>query len=123
MGRARSFSRERGKSDPIDALAVARAVLREPDLPVACHDEQSMELRLLVDRREDLVRHRVATINRMLDRIHHRDHSWSQGPNWDARKPLEELPAWLNTQPGLLAEIAREELQEIGRLTNAALQT
>ena len=32
---------------PIDALAVARAVLREPDLPVASHDEVSRELKLL----------------------------------------------------------------------------
>lgn len=120
MGRARSFSRERGKSDPIDALAVARAVLREPALPVACHDQQSMELRLLVDRREDLIRYRVTVINRMLDRIHQLDPSWSQGRNWDARKPREELAAWLDTQTGLLAEIAREELREIGLLTDAA---
>ena len=34
---------------PIDALSVARAVLREPDLPVACHDATSRELKLLVD--------------------------------------------------------------------------
>ena len=30
------------------------------------------------------------------------------------------LAAWLDTQTGLRAEIAREELQEIGRLTDAA---
>ena len=30
MARSRESARERGKSDPIDALAVARAVLREP---------------------------------------------------------------------------------------------
>ncbi|CAN5522256.1 hypothetical protein BH09ACT7_BH09ACT7_08310 [soil metagenome] len=55
MSRSRTSSRELGKSDPIDALACARAVLREPDLPVASHDAVSMELKLLVDRREDLV--------------------------------------------------------------------
>ena len=55
-----------GKSDPIDALAVARAVLREPDLPVACHDTVSWKLKLLVDRREDLVGQRVAVTNRLL---------------------------------------------------------
>ena len=31
----RKSGRTRGKSDPIDAESVARAVLREPDLPVA----------------------------------------------------------------------------------------
>ena len=39
MAQARKSARQRGKSDPIDAEAVARAVLREPDLPVASHDE------------------------------------------------------------------------------------
>jgi transposase len=55
MSRDRASSRTPGKSDPIDALAVARAVLREPDLPVAFHDQASLELKMLVDRREDLV--------------------------------------------------------------------
>ena len=35
MAGARRSARTRGKSDPIDALSVARAALREPDLPVA----------------------------------------------------------------------------------------
>src|SRR5258708_23407257 len=55
MAGARRGGRERGKSDPIDALAVARIALREPDLPVARLDGPERELRLLVDHREDLV--------------------------------------------------------------------
>src|ERR1700739_4634183 len=51
MAQSRASARTRGKSDPIDALAVARAFLREPDLPVASHDEVSRELKLMVDRR------------------------------------------------------------------------
>ncbi len=35
MAGARRSVREQGKSDPIDALSVAQAALREPDLPVA----------------------------------------------------------------------------------------
>ncbi len=38
MAHARDAARTYGKSDPIDALAVARAALREPNLPVACLD-------------------------------------------------------------------------------------
>lgn len=38
MAAARRGSRQAGKSDPIDALAVAHAALREPDLPVAQMD-------------------------------------------------------------------------------------
>jgi transposase len=59
MAGARRSGREPGKSDPIDALAVARAVLREPDLPVATLDGPDRELRLLVDHREDLVGERT----------------------------------------------------------------
>src|SRR4051794_26723645 len=47
MAQARSSARTRGKSDPIDALAIARAALREPDLPRAEHTHASRELKLL----------------------------------------------------------------------------
>lgn len=59
MAGARRSGRQMGKSDPIDALAVARAVLREPGLPVATLDGPDRELRLLVDHREDLVGERT----------------------------------------------------------------
>jgi transposase len=73
MALTRKSARTLGKSDPIDALAVARAYLREPDLPVASHDEVSRELKLLIDRREDLVAQRTSTINRLLWRVHELD--------------------------------------------------
>lgn len=59
MAGARRSTREPGKSDPIDALAVARAALREPDLPVATLDGAERELRLHVDHREDLIGERT----------------------------------------------------------------
>jgi transposase len=59
--KARSSARQRGKSDPIDALAVARAALQEGlEFPVAHLDGPELDLRLLVDHRERLVRQRVA---------------------------------------------------------------
>src|SRR3954462_12576723 len=77
MAEQRRIARTRGKPDPIAALAVARAALREPDLPAASHDDVSRELKLLVDRREDLVKTRTATINRLLGRVHELDPSWA----------------------------------------------
>jgi len=59
MAGARRSGREPGKSDPIDALAVARAVLREPDLPIATLDGPDRQVRLLIDHREDLVGERT----------------------------------------------------------------
>jgi transposase len=60
MGQSRRGERSSGKSDPIDALAIARAALREgPDtLPGAHLDEQALQVKLLLDHREDLVRAR-----------------------------------------------------------------
>ena len=120
MAHERAGARTRGKSDPIDALAVARAVLRHPDLPVAAHDNVSRELKLLVDRREDLVGQRTATINRLLERIHELDPT--QAPkkaSLDRAKTQTVLAAWLATQDGLLAELATDELGDIIRLTLA----
>ena len=62
MADVRRGARERGKSDSIDALAVARAALREglEDLPAAQLAGPELDLRLLVDHRERLVGQRVA---------------------------------------------------------------
>src|SRR5438128_191882 len=65
MAESRKKGRQRGKSDPIDALAVARAALREPGLPVARLEGVSREVRLLVDHREDLVGERTRMQNRL----------------------------------------------------------
>jgi len=120
MAQTRASARTRGKSDPIDALAVARAVLREPDLPVASHDAVSRELKLLIDRREDLVAQRTSAINRLLWRVHELDPERAPKPrSLDLAKHRELLRAWLATQPGLVAELARDELADISRLTEA----
>jgi transposase len=118
MAQVRASARTRGKSDPIDALAVARAFLREPDLPVASHDEVSRELKLLVDRREVLVAQRTSTINRLLWRVHELDPERAPKPKGlNKAKHRDMLRAWLETLPGLVAELARDELADITRLT------
>jgi transposase len=120
MAQARASARTKGKSDPIDALAVARGYLREPDLPVASHDEVSRELKLLVDRREVLVAQRTATINRLRWRVHELDPERAPVPaSLDRAKHCQLLGAWLATLPGLVAELARDELADITRLTDA----
>ena len=70
MAGARRSGREPGKSDPIDALAVARAALREPALPVARLDGPERDVRLLVDHREDLVAERTRAQNRLRWHLH-----------------------------------------------------
>jgi transposase len=70
MAGARRSSRERGKSDAIDALAVARAALREPSLPVARLAGAEREIRLLVDHRDDLVAERTRIQQRLRWHLH-----------------------------------------------------
>jgi transposase len=118
MAMSRKSARTRGKSDPIDALAVARGFLREPDLPIASHDEVSRELKLLVDRREVLVAQRTATINRLLWRVHELDPERAPKPrSLDLAKHRRILGDWLDTVDGLVAELVRDELADITRLT------
>jgi transposase len=58
MAGARSSARTYGKSDRIDAACVARAALREPDLPEAVLTGPEHDVRLLSDHRDDLVEER-----------------------------------------------------------------
>jgi transposase len=118
MAEQRRVARTRGKSDPIDAAAVARAALRDPELPVASHDEVSRELKLLVDRREDLVQQRTATISRLLWRVHELDPSWAPpARSLDVAKQQRHLADKLAGVAGIVAELARDELSEIVALT------
>jgi transposase len=65
MGASRRGEREPGKSDQIDARAIARAVLREgiERFPAAFLDEDAAEIRLLCDHRDSLVNERTRLIN------------------------------------------------------------
>ena len=121
MAEQRRTARTRGKSDPIDALAVARAALREPDLPVATHDEASRELKLLVDRREDLVGERTRMMNRLrwhLHRIAPGDPDADPAPKaLKQAKTRRRVAEWLADKDGIDARLARDVLADIDRIT------
>lgn len=86
-GLSRRADRRAGKSDPIDALAVARVAVREgPDrLPGAFLAEHAMEIRLLADHREDLVAERTRAQNRL------RWHLLDLCPELEAQLPVRSL--------------------------------
>lgn len=54
-----------GKSDPIDAVAIARVVATEPDLPSPHRNDVLQDLKALCDYREQLVRARTQVANRI----------------------------------------------------------
>jgi transposase len=123
MAGARKSARERGKSDPIDAVAIARAAIREgfETLPVAQLAGPELDVRLLVDHRERLVAQRTALIN---------DLRWGLHDLWpEFEIPSRALtgPRWQERVAGRLARheqcarvrIARDELRRIRELTRA----
>jgi transposase len=87
MGQSRRGEREAGKSDQIDARAVARAVVREgvDRFPAAFLDERALEIRLLHDHRSDLVVERTRQINRL------RWHLVALCPELEAEIPARQL--------------------------------
>jgi transposase len=126
MGASRRGERERGKSDPIDAQAVARAVVKDgvDRFPVAYLDERAMEIRLLFDHRDSLVRERTRIQNRL------RWHLLALCPELEAKlargglshpRQLERVDRQLRRLgPGARVRVAREQLAQIRRLTRQA---
>jgi transposase len=102
-GRRRGV-RERGKSDPIDALAVARAALEEgvETLPSAQLEGPAREIKLLLDHREDLVAERTRVQNRLRWLLHDR---W---PELELPKGCLDRLVWLDRLAGRLARSAQD---------------
>jgi transposase len=73
MGEARRTDRVAGKSDPVDATAVARAALRHPELPGATLAGIEREIGLLVGHREMLVNERTDKICKLRWLLHDLD--------------------------------------------------
>ena len=75
-------------------------------------------LKLLTDRRDELVDQRSAAISRLLWRVHELDPAHAPKPRaLSFSMHREPLAAWLGTQAGLVAELARTELVEVARLS------
>jgi transposase len=119
MALTRTSARTRGKSDPIDALAIARAALREPNLPRAEHTHASRELKLLVDHREDLVRMRTGLQNRLRWRLHELDPEFDlPARGLDLAKHLDRTQSRLEAlPPSTTRRLALEELADIRAFT------
>jgi transposase len=118
MAAERRGGRERGKSDPIDALAVARAALREPDLPTARLDGPARTVKLLSDHRGDLVAERTRLCGRLRWHLHELDPGL-QVPSRGLRRyhVLDELSGRLTVMDGVVARIAAELVSRCRELT------
>jgi transposase len=126
MANARQGVRERGKSDPIDALAIARAALREgvETLPTARLAGVELEIGLLALHRERLVGERTRMINELRWQLHD---LW---PECEIPKRVLIGPAWQTKITGRLrrtattvqVQIARDMINRVRELTRAITQ-
>jgi transposase len=128
MGASRKGEREPGKSDEIDALAVARAVVKDgvERFPVAYLNEQAMEIRLLLEHRNDLVAERTRTVNRL------RWHLLELCPELEASlkrkalnqpRTLDRVDWQLRKLPsGARVRIAREQISDLRGLNRGIEQ-
>jgi transposase len=128
MGASRKGEREPGKSDQIDALAIARAVVKDgvEKFPAAHLDEQAMEIRLLLDHRSDLVAERTRIVNRLrwhlLQLAPELERSVKPGAFNQARA-LDRVGRELRKMPtDARVRIAREQLARIRILNREAEQ-
>ena len=126
MGASRRGERTPGKSDEIDALAVARAVVRDgvERFPAAYLDERAMEIRLLSDDRQDLVAERTRAQNRLrwhlLDLCPELECSLKRGALEQPRS-LDRVDRKLRRMPAAArVRVAREEVAQIRTLTRQA---
>lgn len=118
MGTSRRSGRQLGKSDPIDAVAVARVALRERDLPVARLEGKSRELKLLVDHREDLIGERTRIQNRLLWHLHELEPGLQiAGGGLTRTVVLKEVAHRLEAHQGVVSEIARDLVERLADLT------
>lgn len=110
----RRRTRRPGKSDPGDALAIARVTLREPKLPPVRVDDRTEELGLLVDAREDLVHAQTRARNRL------HAHLVVLAPGYGSTasrlvttRQLAAIEALLAPLTGTRAELARTALEDV----------
>ena len=124
MAGGRRSARERGKSDAIDALAVARAALRERELPVARLEGRSREIRLLLDHREDLVGERTRIQQRLRWHLHELDPELELPAGClDRRRWLQWLGGWLaRMEQTVPVRICRELVQRCRQLSVRACE-
>src|SRR3954453_1296267 len=117
--RERSGRPGQGKTDPVDAVAIARITAREPGLPaVRLAVGQAADLRALADSRAQLVPERTALANRTHTELH------GLLPGYQTQIPRLTAPTFIAAakdllagQTGVRAQLTRRRLIRLAELT------
>jgi transposase len=112
---------QRGKSDPGDALAIARLTAREARLPALRRPGILADLKLLVGAREQLVAERTRLLNQLhADLLVLAPGYGARLPNLTAARHQVAAARLLGRRDGLRAELARGRLRRLRQLSAAA---
>lgn len=115
--RERRRRHARGKSDLVDAVAIARIVASGEVLPSAHRVETLADLRALVDYRDQLVRGRTQVANRAhADLVNIRPGYGAEVPNLRAKVHKAKARSLLRGDRSVRAELVRLRLGELSRL-------
>lgn len=121
--RQRQRLRGDGKSDPRDALAIARVTAREERLPPVRADSPARDLKLLCDYRQQLLGERTRIANRLhVDLVSLRPGYERSVPGLDSAPRLDEAGRLLRRERGLQAELARRRIDSLHRLDHEIRQ-
>jgi transposase len=115
--------RLQGKSDLVDAVAIARVLAREDALPSARRTSELSDLKLLVDYRDQLVRSRTQVANRAhADLVAIRPGYERAIPKLCTKPQLAKARTLLRGDHSIRAELLRRRLGELARLDRDTAQ-
>ena len=115
--RERTQTRRAGKSDPGDALAIARVTLRETDLPPVRLVDRTQELALLVEAKDETTGEATRVRNRLHAHLRVLLPGYAaQVPNLVAECHRRTVGRLLRRLAGVEAELARSKLARLGAL-------
>jgi transposase len=115
--RERKKSPARGKSDPQDALAIARVTARGDGLSAPQRTEAFQDLKLLSDHRDQLVRARTQLINRTHKNLVVSHPGYEKRiPKLTSKKTLQAAMVMLRSDRSIRADLIRDRIGEIRRI-------
>lgn len=121
--RERRHLRRLGKSDPGDALAIARVTLREPGLGPIQLAGIAEDLKLLVDARDQRISERTRAANRLhAFLVILEPGSASEIRNLTAASHLAAARRVIKRRAGMRAELARSEWNRVRTLTSEVVE-
>jgi transposase len=119
--RERRRTHRPGKTDPGDALAIARVTAREPNLPPVRLADRTSEIGLLVEARDDVVTEATPVRNRLhADLVVLLPGYQAKAANLVAERYRRAIGRELRRLTGIQAELARRRLARLATLTAEA---